>query len=57
MPRTAPARAGATYNTYVAPPVYGGFGGGYGYGGGIGMFPGLIFGGGGEIYNIAPHLL
>ena len=41
-------RGGPTYNTYVAPPVYGGYGG---YGGGISLFPSFvtpIFGFGGE---------
>ena len=44
-------RGGPTYNTYVAPPVYGGYGyGGYG-GGGFSLFPTFvspIFGLGGE---------
>lgn len=40
--RGAPARSGATYNTYVAPPVYGGYG--YGYGGGMPFFVAPIFG-------------
>ena len=31
-------RGGPTYNTYVAPPVYGG----YGYGGGISLFPSFV---------------
>ena len=40
-------RGGPTYNTYVAPPVYGG----YGYGGGFSLFPTFVspvFGFGGE---------
>ena len=45
-------RGGPTYNTYVAPPVYGGYGyGGYG-GGGFSLFPTFvspIFGFGGEL--------
>ena len=44
--RGGPVRGGTTYNTYVAPPVYGGYG--YGYGGmGMPFFMPIGFGFGG----------
>ena len=49
-------RGGPTYNTYVAPPVYGG----YGYGGGFSLFPTFVspvfgFGGGSCQLIIVPR--